>query len=145
MFGLSFWEIAIVLGVALLILGPTKLPEMARSLGKGIREFRKATEDFKSTIEEEMNQTDTKKPRLAQPKEAVQAQPAASTSTQESKMSKEASPADASVAAAGADDSAATKDEAQPADAAGATTRVSVEPEVTAEPVKADAPEPRSA
>lgn len=54
-FGLSFWEIAMVLAVALVVLGPTKLPELARSLGRGIREFRRATEDFKSTIDEEMN------------------------------------------------------------------------------------------
>ena len=44
-----------ILAVALLVLGPTKLPELARSLGRGIREFRRATEDFKSTIDEEMN------------------------------------------------------------------------------------------
>ncbi len=60
MFGLSFWEIAIVLAVALVILGPTKLPELARSLGKGIREFRKATDDFKSTVEEGMSEPDSK-------------------------------------------------------------------------------------
>src|SRR5688500_1573452 len=53
MFGLGFWEIAIILAVALLVLGPSKLPELARGLGKGLREFRKATEDFKSTIEDE--------------------------------------------------------------------------------------------
>lgn len=55
MFGLGFWEIAMIMGVALLILGPTKLPELARSLGKTLREFRKATEDFKSTIDEELH------------------------------------------------------------------------------------------
>jgi sec-independent protein translocase protein TatA len=61
-FGLSFWEIAMILAVALLVLGPTKLPELARSLGKGIREFRKATEDFKSTIDEEMHRPDPAPP-----------------------------------------------------------------------------------
>jgi TatA/E family protein of Tat protein translocase len=54
MFGLGFWEIAIILAVALLVLGPSKLPELAKGLGKGLREFRKATEDFKSTIEDEV-------------------------------------------------------------------------------------------
>jgi len=57
-FGLSFWEIAMVLAVALLVLGPTKLPELARSLGRGIREFRRATEDFKSTIDDELHKPD---------------------------------------------------------------------------------------
>lgn len=58
MFGLGFWEIAIILAVALIVLGPSKLPELARGLGKGLREFRKATEDFKSTIEDEVNRPD---------------------------------------------------------------------------------------
>lgn len=65
MFGLGFWEIAIILGVALLVLGPSKLPELARGLGKGLREFRKATEDFKSTIEDEAYKPEP--PRNAKP------------------------------------------------------------------------------
>src|SRR5688572_16610787 len=62
MFGLGFWEIAIILGVALIVLGPSKLPELARGLGKGLREFRKATEDFKSTIEDEVYRPEPPKP-----------------------------------------------------------------------------------
>lgn len=65
MFGLSFWEIAIILVVALIILGPKKLPELARSLGKGIREFRKATDDFKSTMDYEMNQPEQSRRQLS--------------------------------------------------------------------------------
>jgi TatA/E family protein of Tat protein translocase len=61
MFGLGFWEIAIILAVALLVLGPSKLPDLARGLGKGLREFRKATEDFKSTIDEEVYRPDPPK------------------------------------------------------------------------------------
>lgn len=67
MFGLSFWEIGIILGIALIVLGPTKLPELARSLGKGIREFRKATEDFKSTVDDEMHKPDPPK-RIEKPR-----------------------------------------------------------------------------
>jgi sec-independent protein translocase protein TatB len=62
MFGLGFWEIAIILAVALIVLGPSKLPELARGLGKGLREFRKATEDFKSTIEDEVYRPEPPKP-----------------------------------------------------------------------------------
>lgn len=65
MFGLSFWEIAIILVVALIILGPKKLPELARSLGKGIREFRKATDDFKSTMDYEMNKPEEPRKQLS--------------------------------------------------------------------------------
>ena len=39
-FGVSVWEILILLLVALLIFGPKRLPEMGRSLGKGLREFK---------------------------------------------------------------------------------------------------------
>src|ERR1041384_5720462 len=60
MFGLGFWEIAIILAVALLVLGPSKLPELAKGLGKGLREFRKATEEFKSTIDQELYRPDPK-------------------------------------------------------------------------------------
>ena len=60
MFGLGFWEISVILVIALVVLGPKKLPEMAKSLGKGIREFRSATEDFKSAIDTEMSRPSPK-------------------------------------------------------------------------------------
>lgn len=42
MFGIGWTEILVILVIALLVLGPTKLPDIARGLGKGLREFRKA-------------------------------------------------------------------------------------------------------
>ena len=66
MFGLSFWEIAIILAIALIVLGPKKLPELARSLGKGLKEFRKATDDFKSTMDAELR-SDDKAKKLPEP------------------------------------------------------------------------------
>jgi sec-independent protein translocase protein TatA len=39
-FGIGIWEILILLLVALLIFGPKRLPEMGRSLGRGLREFK---------------------------------------------------------------------------------------------------------
>lgn len=50
MFGLGFGEIAIILFVALIFIGPKKLPELARGLGKGIREFQNAANGLKETI-----------------------------------------------------------------------------------------------
>jgi TatA/E family protein of Tat protein translocase len=62
MFGLSFWEIAAIMAVVLIVFGPSKLPELARNLGKGLREFRKATDDFRSGISAEAHRTDTPRP-----------------------------------------------------------------------------------
>lgn len=56
MFGMGGWEIALIVVIALLILGPKKLPELARGLGKSIREFRAATSDFRETVESEINE-----------------------------------------------------------------------------------------
>lgn len=47
---IGLWEILLVLVVALIIFGPNKLPEMGRSIGNGLKEFRKATRDLKDSI-----------------------------------------------------------------------------------------------
>lgn len=46
MFGLGAGEIILILVVALIFIGPAKLPDLARSLGKGMREFRRAADDL---------------------------------------------------------------------------------------------------
>jgi TatA/E family protein of Tat protein translocase len=51
---LGFSEMLVIFVVALLVFGPKKLPELGKSLGKGIREFRKATNELKSTWEEQV-------------------------------------------------------------------------------------------
>jgi len=56
--GLSMTEIIIILGLALLLLGPDQLPSLARSLGKGLRELRKATDDIKGQFESEIARID---------------------------------------------------------------------------------------
>ncbi|RZD15391.1 MAG: TatA/E family twin arginine-targeting protein translocase [Candidatus Acidulodesulfobacterium ferriphilum] len=50
MFGIGTPEILIIIVVALLIFGPTKLPELGKTLGKGLREFKKASSDLKDQI-----------------------------------------------------------------------------------------------
>jgi Tat protein translocase TatB subunit len=50
MFGIGMQEILIILVVALIVIGPKRLPELARTLGKGFAEFRKATDDFQETV-----------------------------------------------------------------------------------------------
>jgi TatA/E family protein of Tat protein translocase len=50
MFGLGFTEILVILVVALLVFGPDKLPELARNLGKGLGEFRRASSDLRRSV-----------------------------------------------------------------------------------------------
>src|SRR5262245_3255809 len=51
---LGFAEMLVIFIVALLVFGPKKLPELGKSLGKGIREFKKATEELKSSWEDQV-------------------------------------------------------------------------------------------
>jgi sec-independent protein translocase protein TatB len=47
MFGIGMPELLLILVLALIVLGPKKLPEVARALGKGMAEFRRATDELK--------------------------------------------------------------------------------------------------
>lgn len=47
MFGIGMPELILILALALILLGPRRLPEIARALGKGLAEFRRATDDLK--------------------------------------------------------------------------------------------------
>lgn len=55
MFGsIGFPELIVILSIALLIFGPKKLPEVGRSIGRALREFRKTSDEIKERIEEEI-------------------------------------------------------------------------------------------
>ena len=49
-------ELILIFVVALLVFGPKKLPEIGKSLGKGLAEFKRASDDLKKTIEHEIEQ-----------------------------------------------------------------------------------------
>ena len=50
MFGIGGPELIVILVIALIVLGPNKLPEIARTLGRGMNEFRKATDDLRDNL-----------------------------------------------------------------------------------------------
>lgn len=61
MFGIGTTEVLVILVVALLVIGPSKLPDVARALGKGLAEFRRMTSDVKRTIDLESHVRDLDK------------------------------------------------------------------------------------
>ena len=70
MFGsLGFTEIAFILLLALLLFGPKRLPEIGRTIGKGMAEFRRASNDLRRTLEQEVALEDAPgaKPAVARP------------------------------------------------------------------------------
>jgi TatA/E family protein of Tat protein translocase len=54
MFGLGIPELIVIFVIALVVFGPKKLPDLGRALGKGLAEFKRATEEVKQTIETEV-------------------------------------------------------------------------------------------
>jgi sec-independent protein translocase protein TatB len=104
MFGVGIPELVVIFLVALVILGPKQLPEVAKFLGKALGEFRKATDEIstefnnaKSMLEEEIRQAERasqeEKPRTAQVGE-----PQSPTASEESRTEPTLRPPDFTVA-----------------------------------------------
>ncbi len=82
MFGIGTTELILILVVALLVLGPKKLPEIARSLGRGMAEFRRASNEFTRTLSASLEEPPSAPPSTpaknpvdgARPAEAAPAQ-----------------------------------------------------------------------
>lgn len=59
---IGFPEMLVILVVALIIFGPRKLPELGRSLGRSINEFKRASNELRTTLDEEIRAEDRKAP-----------------------------------------------------------------------------------
>ncbi|MGA6992696.1 MAG: Sec-independent protein translocase protein TatB [Candidatus Deferrimicrobiaceae bacterium] len=67
MFGIGFQEMLVILVVVLIFFGPKRLPDLAKSLGKGIAEFKKASEEVRKGIDEAVREEDDEETDTAYP------------------------------------------------------------------------------
>ncbi len=58
MFGIGFPELVVIVVLALLVLGPQRLPELARAIGRGVAELKRATQDLKDEMDAEVRKMD---------------------------------------------------------------------------------------
>jgi sec-independent protein translocase protein TatB len=60
MFGIGMPELILILAVALIVIGPKKLPDLAKSIGRALGEFKRATNDLKESIQKETGLDDVR-------------------------------------------------------------------------------------
>ena len=78
MFGpIGMPELLIILTLALIIFGPRKLPELGRSLGKSLGEFKRASNELRNTLDEEIRIEEERSTRPARPAQPVEPAPVA--------------------------------------------------------------------
>ncbi|MDI6781146.1 MAG: Sec-independent protein translocase protein TatB [bacterium] len=64
MFGIGTQELIVIMIIALIVIGPNKLPEIGRVLGRGLREIKKATDEIKNQVSAEIRNTDEVKEQV---------------------------------------------------------------------------------
>lgn len=85
MFGLGFGELILIFLIALIFIGPKKLPELAKGLGKGIRDFQNAAKGFSDQLQ---NDEEAPKQETSTPPQVVDASGQAETKALETQPAK---------------------------------------------------------
>ena len=67
MFGIGMTELLVILAIGLLVIGPKKLPELARSLGKGLAEFRRASTEMRREFLDVAEEASIEPPKASPP------------------------------------------------------------------------------
>lgn len=81
MFGIGMSEMLIILAVALLVFGPTKLPEIAKSIAKGLKELRRAGDDLRSSVNFDIDDDKPRRPLRPSPVQPSDANAAPSSAS----------------------------------------------------------------
>jgi len=127
---MSFSETIVLFFLALIIFGPKKLPEIARTVGKYLNEFRRASNEFKAQIEQEIAhlEVEEKKKTILPPSEPVEG----TTSRSLSASNAESKPAE--TARANAPETLASTEQSHPPSGNGAEPSIAPEAVPSAEP-----------
>ena len=118
MFGLGMPELIVIFIIALVVFGPKKLPDLGRALGKGIAEFKRATEEVKETIETEVRKVESTVD-MDKLKAEVEGAQAALTTPVRTAAAPAGAPDAAETSSAGTDGEGKTKDQQSSADSYG--------------------------
>jgi sec-independent protein translocase protein TatA len=76
MFDIGLQELVVIFVIALIVFGPKNLPQLGRSMGRAMREFRRASDEFRSTIETNLQIHEIDPPPASPPPEPIPAEPA---------------------------------------------------------------------
>jgi sec-independent protein translocase protein TatA len=74
-FGLGGWEVVLILAVVLILFGAKKLPELAKGLGQGIKEFKKASTEITSEIQRAGEEESHRQVQYRAPEKTIEAAP----------------------------------------------------------------------
>lgn len=95
MFGIGSTELMVILVVAIIVIGPTKLPKIARGVGKAFGEFKRASNDLKRTIDHEVDRIEREEKTKKAKAELLAEDVPAPTPAPAAPAPAEAAPADA--------------------------------------------------